>query len=81
LEFNKFIFLGTLLGIHLNDIDKELNSKAYLILEENIEIFRLSMFLTDYESLHKNSKLFFCINENEKEFTKKFILFRLRFFS
>lgn len=65
-EFNKFIFLGTLLGVHLNDIDKELNSKVYLIIEENIEIFRLSMFLTDYESLEKDSKLFFCISENEE---------------
>lgn len=66
-KFNKFIFFGTLLGVHLNDLDKELNSFAYLIIEKNIEIFRLSMFLTDYESLAKNSKLFFCINENDKE--------------
>lgn len=65
--FNKFIFFGTLLGVHLNDLDNELNCLSYLIIEKDIEIFRLSMFLTDYESLHKNSKLFFCINENEKE--------------
>ena len=66
LTFSKFIFFGTLLGVHLNDLDKELNSISYLIIEENIEIFRLSMFLTDYESLAKDSKLFFCINENEE---------------
>jgi hypothetical protein len=62
---DKFIFLGTLLGAHLNDFDKILNSKAYLIIENDIEIFRLSMFLTDYKELSINSKLFFIINEND----------------
>jgi hypothetical protein len=73
LIFKKFIFFGTLLGVHLNDLDKELNSISYLIVEENTEIFRLSMFLTDYEALAKNSKLFFCINENQE--STKNILF------
>ncbi len=41
-----------------------LNAKSYLIIEPNIEIFRLSLFLCDYESLSKNSKLFFAINED-----------------
>lgn len=64
--FNKFIFIGTLLAVHLNDIDKELKASTYLIIEDNIEIFRLSLFLCDYESLNQNSKLFFCLNENIK---------------
>lgn len=64
-NFEKFIFLGTLLGVHLNDLNKVLHSCAYLIYEENIEIFRLSLFLCDYEELNKNARLFFCINENQ----------------
>ncbi|MGB5792388.1 6-hydroxymethylpterin diphosphokinase MptE-like protein [Poseidonibacter sp.] len=66
-DINKFIFIGTLLGIHLNDIDKIIQAKAYLIIEPNIEIFRLSLFLTDYEELSLNSKLFFCINFSDSQ--------------
>lgn len=68
IEVNKFIFFGTLLGVHINDFHKSLNAKVYLIIEPNIEIFRLSLFLCDYEELAKNSKLFFAINENDIEF-------------
>jgi len=78
-DINKFIFIGTLLGVHLNDIDKVINAKAYLIIEPNIEIFRLSLFLTDYEDLSKNSKLFFSINdidEKMKETIKKFLFYK-----
>lgn len=68
IKINKFIFIGTLLGVHLNDFHNSLNAKSYLIIEPNIEIFRLSLFLCDYEELAKNSKLFFAINENDIEF-------------
>jgi hypothetical protein len=63
--FEKFVFLGTLLGVHLNDLANVLHSNVYLILEQNIEIFRLSLFLTDYEALNCGATLFFCINEDE----------------
>lgn len=82
LEINKFIFLGTLLGIHIMDFHKVLNAKAYLIIEPNIEIFRLSMFITDYSILTKNSKLFFAIDENEytlKEIIKSFLEYKYEF--
>lgn len=69
-EINKFIFIGTLLGIHINDFHNNINSKTYLIIEPNIEIFRLSMFMTDYTSLAKTSKIFFAIQENELNFEK-----------
>ncbi len=74
IKINKFIFIGTLLGVHLNDFHNSLNAKSYLIIEPNIEIFRLSLFLCDYESLSKNSKLFFAINEDSfglENITKK----------
>jgi len=65
IEINKFIFIGTLLGVHLNDFHKSFCSKAYLIIEPNIEIFRLSLFMCDYETIADNSKVFFAINEEE----------------
>jgi len=65
IEVNKFIFIGTLLGVHLNDFHKSLKAKVYLIIEPNIEIFRLSLFLCDYETIANSSKIFFAISENE----------------
>lgn len=67
-SIEKFVFIGTLLGVHINDFHKAINAKAYLIVEPNIEIFRLSMFLTDYSVLALNSKLFFSINETQNDF-------------
>ena len=45
---SKFIFLGTLLGRHIPKIEKKINADLYLVLERNLEIFRLSLFTTDY---------------------------------
>lgn len=69
-EINKFVFIGTLLGVHINDFHNSINAKSYLIIEPNIEIFRLSMFMTDYTTLAKSAKLFFAIAENEFNFQK-----------
>ena len=69
-KYEKFIFIGTQLGVHLNEIDKHKKAKVYLILENSLEIFRLSLFLTDYEELESNSKLFFSIAKKEEEFNR-----------
>jgi hypothetical protein len=82
IKINKFIFIGTLLGIHINDFHKILNAKVYLIIEPNIEIFRLSMFMTDYKILATDSKLFFSINEKEavqKQTIEKFLKYEYQF--
>lgn len=70
ININKFVFIGTLLGVHINDFHKNIEVKAYLIIEPNIEIFRLSMFMTDYTTLAKTSKLFFSIQDNAYNFQK-----------
>lgn len=71
-EIHKFIIFGVLLGIHIPLIHKKLNSKAYLIVEPNLEFFRLSLFVTNYANLAKQTKLFFSIAQNEYEFKKTF---------
>lgn len=68
IDIKKFVFIGTLLGVHLNDFHNFLKNDVYLIIEENIEIFKLSMFMTDYKTLSKDSKLFFIINESTDNF-------------
>ena len=70
------------LGLTDQNFHKVLNAKTYLIVEPNIEIFRLSMFITDYKILTKNSKLFFAIDENEytlKEVIKSFLEYKYEF--
>jgi hypothetical protein len=82
IKINKFIFIGTLLGLHINDFHKKINATSYLIIEENIEIFRLSMFMTDYRILSENSVIFFAINENEnglKKIIKEFLDYNYEF--
>ena len=82
IDIKKFVFIGTLLGVHLNDFHNFLKNDVYLIIEENIEIFKLSMFMTDYKTLSKDSKLFFIINESEDNFNiiiEKFLSYKKEF--
>jgi len=77
----KFIFIGTLLGIDILPIDKKLNSKLYLICEYNLEIFRLALFVTDFSLLAKNSKVIFSIMDDDSDFKMKvnqFLHFSIR---
>jgi hypothetical protein len=71
-EFHKFIIFGVLLGIHIPLIHEKLNSKAYLIVEPNLEFFRLSLFVTNYANLATKTKLFFSVAQNDYEFKKVF---------
>lgn len=76
----KFIFVGTGLGTHIPKFAKKLNSKSYLIIEPNLEIFRLSLFVTDYSSILKHPEdLFFSVSEIGNEFQSTFIHFYNKF--
>lgn len=72
---NKFVFLGTLLGRHFFDIKKKVNAQNYFVYEYNLEIFRLSLFTTNYEDLSKGVNLTFSIMDNETLLIRKFQLF------
>ena len=74
-DIHKFIIFGVLLGIHIPLIHQKLNSKVYLIVEPNLEFFRLSLFVTNYATLAKQTKLFFAVAQNEFEFKKTFDFF------
>lgn len=72
-KIEKFIFIGTGLGLHIPLIADKLNSKSYIIIEPNLEIFRLSLFVTDYTALLKDHKdIFFSIGENDEVFSDTF---------
>lgn len=74
-EIPKFIAFGVLLGLHLPILQEKINSKAMLVVEPNLEIFRLSLFTVNYSELAKKTALFFSIAENEFEFRQTFGIF------
>lgn len=65
-EIYKHIYIGTALGIHITEIDKKLKSYTTMIIEEDIEIFRLSLYVTDYTIFEQNNrKLFLSIGKDQ----------------
>lgn len=67
-EIFKMVFIGTGLGLHINEIYKQINPKAVLIIEPELEIFRLSLFTLDYtQFVGTNKVLFFAIDDDPVE--------------
>ena len=72
----KFIFFGVGLGLHITKVHEKIKATTYLIVEDDLELFRLSMFVTDYEYLTKEgATLFFAVFEDEKNFRRIAIAF------
>jgi hypothetical protein len=65
----KFIFLGVGLGLHISEIHKKINSYTYFIIEDDLELFYLSLFVTDYQALTENgATLLFSIFADDDTF-------------
>ena len=72
---NKIIFLGIGLGLHLLKIAEKLGAQVLFIKEKNLEVFRLSLFVTDYSELAQNRFLFFSLTDDEDEEGDNFVQF------
>ena len=68
----KHVFLGVGLGVHLPTVHDKIKSLSYFIVEDDLELFRLSLFVIDYTYIAKDSILFFSIQENEQDFQLNF---------
>lgn len=66
-KIKKFIFIGTLLGRHIPRIAEKIDAKAYLVLERNLEVFRLSLFTVDYTILAKKGAIFSIMDSTRDE--------------
>jgi hypothetical protein len=66
-KIDKFIFLGTLSGRHIPKIAEKIDASSYLVLERNLEIFRLSLFTVDYTILAKKGAIFSIMDNIEEE--------------
>jgi len=71
-SLDKFIFFGTGLALHIKPINTKIKSKVYLIIEDDLELFRLSLFTMNYQQLSQDSKLFFSVFEDQDEANKTF---------
>lgn len=69
-SIKKFIFFGVGLGTHLAAIDKKINADVYFIVEDDLELFRLSLFTVPYYKLSSNAKLVFSVLDTQEEFDK-----------
>lgn len=69
-KINKFIFIGTLLGRHIPKIAEKIDADLYLVLEKNLEIFRLSLFTVDYTILAKKGVIFSIMDDIIEEENK-----------
>ncbi len=71
----KFIFLGVGLGVHITEVHKKINASMYMIIEDNLEIFRLSLFVTKYSEIGEKSEFYFSIMDNKDNLKKNFDFF------
>jgi len=62
----KYVFMGIGLGSHLHEINKKLDPFTTLIIEPELEIFRLSLFITDYSIFTEGNKNLFLSIEEDK---------------
>ncbi len=69
-EINKFIFVGVRLGLHIPIIHEKIKSAEYLIIEDDLEIFKLSLFTTQYYTLAQDATLYFSVADDENLFLK-----------
>jgi len=63
----KIAFIGTGLGTHITSTLKELKPKKILVYEKNVQIFRCSLYVTDYETLSGISDIKFAIDSKFDE--------------
>ena len=77
----KFFFLRTLLGMHIPKIINNLSIQECFIYEPSLEVFRLSLFTTDYYSLAQQTNFTFAINTDTDTFNQKFTEFFLNKYS
>jgi hypothetical protein len=67
----RFVFFGIGLATHIRDIAKKVQAQRYLIVEHDLELFKLSTLITPYYDIGKESELVFSVLESEDEFLEK----------
>ena len=74
-RLEKFIFFGALLGAFIELFIKTHKPKAVLIVERDIEIFKLSLFVTDYSKLAETTSITFAVTQDQEIFSQTILPF------
>ncbi len=74
-EIVKFIFSGVGLGLHIEKIDEKVQGHRYLIIEDDIELFKLSLFTTKYYEIAQRADIVFSVLEHINNFEKTYYNF------
>ncbi|MEA3499292.1 MAG: 6-hydroxymethylpterin diphosphokinase MptE-like protein [Campylobacterota bacterium] len=65
-QIYKFVFMGIGLGFHADSIFKKLDPFVTMIIEPELEIFRLSLFTIEYSKFNEGNKTLFLSIEDSK---------------
>jgi len=71
-QIEKFIFIGVGLGEHIQEIIQKIDSEHTIIIEDDLELFRLSLFVTPYYKLFEKKQVIFSIASNKADFNRDF---------
>ncbi len=71
----KFIYFGVALGFHIPLLIAKLHIPYCFIIEDDIELFRLSLFTIDYSEIAQAANLIFSVADNDREFRVNFATF------
>jgi hypothetical protein len=69
-RWDKFVFFGIGLGVQIKEAHKKIKSDFYLLVEDDLELFRLSLFVTDYSELAKSAEIYFSVFDEDAEAKK-----------
>ncbi len=67
-QIEKYIFLGSGLGLHVKKIVEKFDVQVVLMVEDDIELFRLSLFVTNYKEFLQDRIAYFSIAQQHSEF-------------
>ncbi len=71
-KLEKYIYFGIGTGEHIKLIQEKIKSSKIIIIENNLELFRLSLFTLDFNNAFGNAHVFYSIAENIVEFKQTF---------
>lgn len=66
-KIDKFIFFGVGLGVQVESVHQKIDADYYLLVEDDLELFRLSLFITNYKKMARSCDLTFSIFEDVTE--------------
>lgn len=75
LNVDKFVFFGVGAATHIEQICNKFTPKSCFIVEDDLELFRLSLMTINYSILAQQTKLYFAVFEDENEFKHSSKLF------